>query len=100
MPSRVLVIGLGPESDLSLDTLRVVGRVALREAVRLKAKHVSFAPTIRDQGNNSIDVGQGDRAVVENVILAYDTEKRAASTTSRRDIRHRGLDRRGGTYLL
>jgi len=76
VPSRVLVIGLGPESDLSLDTLRVVGRVALREAVRLKAKHVSFAPTIRDQGNNSIDVGQGDRAVVENVILAYDTEKR------------------------
>jgi Cytosol aminopeptidase family, N-terminal domain len=67
VPSRVLVIGLGPESDLSLDTLRVVGRVALREAVRLKAKHVSFAPTIRDQG---------DRAVVENVILAYDTEKR------------------------
>jgi hypothetical protein len=76
VPSRVLVIGLGPESDLSLDTLKVVGRVALREAVRLKAKHVSFAPTIRDQGNNSIDVGQGDRAVIENVILAYDTEKR------------------------
>ena len=76
VPSRVLVIGLGPESDLSLDTLRVVGRVALQEAVRLKAKHVSFAPTIRNQGNNSIDVGQGDRAVVENVILACDTEKR------------------------
>ena len=76
VPSRVLVIGLGPESDLSLDTLRVVGRVTLQEEVRLKAKHVSFTPTIRNQGNNSIDVGQGDRAVVENVILACDTEKR------------------------
>jgi Cytosol aminopeptidase family, N-terminal domain len=76
VPARVLVIGLGPESDLSLDTLRWSAGWRWREAVRLKAKHVSFPPTIRDQGNNAIDVGQGDRAVVENMILAYDTEKR------------------------
>jgi hypothetical protein len=76
VPPRLLVIGLGPESDLSLETLRLVGRAALREAVSLKAKHVSFAPTIRDQGNVALDVGQGDKAVIENVILAYDTEKR------------------------
>jgi hypothetical protein len=75
-PRRILVIGLGAEKNLSLDTLRVVGRVALREAVRLKVAEVSFAPTIRDQGNTAIDVGDGDRAVVEEVLLAYDTEKR------------------------
>lgn len=75
-PKRVLVIGLGAEKDLSLDTLRVVGRVAVREAVRLRASDVAFAPTIRDQGNSTIDVGEGDRAVVEQVLLAYDTEKR------------------------
>lgn len=75
-PKRVLVIGLGPESALSLDTLRVVGRVAAREAVRLHAADVAFAPVIRDQGNNTIDVGDGDRAVAEQVLLAYDTEKR------------------------
>jgi Cytosol aminopeptidase family, N-terminal domain len=76
VPSRLLVIGLGPESQLSLETLKTVGRVALREAVAAKAKNVSFAPVLRDQGNSVLDVGEGDRAVVENVILAYDTEKR------------------------
>src|SRR5262249_27333965 len=59
-PKRVLVIGLGPEKDLSLDTLRLVGRVALREAVRLRAKDVAFAPVIRDQGNSVLDVGEVD----------------------------------------
>ncbi|HUN81239.1 MAG TPA: M17 family peptidase N-terminal domain-containing protein [Phycisphaerae bacterium] len=78
-PYRVLVIGLGPEKDLSLDTLRTVGRVALREAVNLRAKDVAFAPVIRDQGNSSIDVGLGDRAIVEQIVLAYDTEKRLQS---------------------
>src|SRR3984893_9427647 len=34
---RFMVIGLGEEKDLSLDTLRVVGRIAAREAVRLQA---------------------------------------------------------------
>src|SRR5277367_3001555 len=38
IPAKLfLIIGLGDESTLSLDTLRVVGRVAAREAVRLKA---------------------------------------------------------------
>ena len=73
---RFLVIGLGEEKDLSLDTLRIVGRIAAREAVRLKAKHVAWAPVIRDQGNTKIDVGEGDRAFVESVLSAYDTEQR------------------------
>jgi hypothetical protein len=73
---RFLVIGLGDEKDLSLDSLRVVGRIAAREAVRLKAKHVAWAPVIRDQGNSTIDVGEGDRAFVEQMLSAYDTEKR------------------------
>ena len=57
-----MVIGLGDEKDLSLDSLRVVGRIAAREAVRLKAKHVAWAPVIRDEGNSTIEVGQGDRS--------------------------------------
>jgi hypothetical protein len=31
---------------------------------------------IRDQGNSAIDVGEGDRAFVEQLLSAYDTEKR------------------------
>ena len=71
-----MVIGLGDEKDLSLDSLRVVGRIAAREAVRLQAKHVAWAPVIRDEGNTTIDVGEGDRAFIEQMLSAYDTEKR------------------------
>src|SRR6266705_4100514 len=73
---QFMVIGLGDEKDLSLDTLRLVGRIAAREAVRLKAKHVAWAPVIRDEGNTTIEVGEGDRAFVEQFLCAYDTEKR------------------------
>jgi hypothetical protein len=71
-----MVIGLGDEKDLSLDSLRVVGRIAAREAVRLKAKHVAWAPVIRDEGNSTIEVGLGDRTFAEEFLSAYDTEKR------------------------
>ena len=71
-----MVIGLGEEKDLSLDSLRVVGRIAAREAVRLNAKHVAWAPVIRDEGNTALDVGEGDRAFIEQMLSAYDTEKR------------------------
>jgi hypothetical protein len=72
----VLVIGLGDEEKLSLDTLRVAGRVAARESVRLKAKNVAWAPVIRDQGNSTLDVGGSDAEFVEQTLLAYDTERR------------------------
>src|ERR1039458_347673 len=41
---RFMVIGLGDEKDLSLDTLRIIGRIAACEAVRLKAQYVAWAP--------------------------------------------------------
>ena len=31
---------------------------------------------IRDEGNSTIEVGEGDRAFVEQMLSAYDTEKR------------------------
>ena len=73
---HLLLIGLGDEKNLSLDTLKVVGRVAANEAIRLQARNVSFAPTIRDQGNTTIGVGDGDGTVVENLLLTYDTNRR------------------------
>ena len=75
-PKQVLLIGVGDESDLSLEKLKLAGRIAAREAVRLKAANVSFAPTMRDQGSSRIDVGDGDAAFVEAWVLAYDTEKK------------------------
>ena len=75
-PKQVLLIGVGDEASLSLDRLKTVGAIAAREATRLKASHVSFAPTLRDQGSTRIDVGDGDAAFVSGWILAYDTEKK------------------------
>jgi hypothetical protein len=74
--TRFMLIGLGEEKDLSLDSLQVIGRIAAREAIRLKARRVAWAPVIRDQGVSTIDVGEGDRAFVEQMLSAYDTEKR------------------------
>src|SRR5260221_694277 len=51
---RFMVIGLGEEKDWSLDSLRVVVRIAAREAVRLEAKQVAWARVIRDEGNTEL----------------------------------------------
>ncbi len=72
----LLLVGLGDESKLSLDTMERVGKVALREAVRLGAKKVAFAPLIRDQGNSTLKTGDVEVAVVRGVLLAYDTDRR------------------------
>jgi len=73
---RLLLIGLGDESTLSLDRMEQVGRVALREAARLGARDVAFAPMIKDAGNDEIPAGDVETAVTRGMLLAYDTEKR------------------------
>jgi hypothetical protein len=75
-PKQLLIVGLGDEESLSLGTLERVGRVALREAARLGAQRVAFAPLLRDQGNSKFGVGDIERAVTRGMLLAYDTEKR------------------------
>ena len=75
-PKRLLLIGLGDEASLSLERMEKVGRVALREAVKLGVGKVAFAPLIRDQGNDKLRTGDVAMAVSRGVLLAYDTEKR------------------------
>jgi hypothetical protein len=72
----LLLVGLGDEADVSLKLMEAVGRVALREAARLGARRVGFAPLIRDQGNSKIGTGDVETAVVRGMLLAYDTERR------------------------
>jgi hypothetical protein len=72
----LLLIGLGDEGRLSLDTMERVGKVGLREAVRLGAARVAFAPLVRDQGNSVFKTGDVETAVVRGMLLAYDTERR------------------------
>lgn len=81
-PKQVLLLGIGEESALSLDRLRLAGAIAARESLRLKATEVSWAPTLRDQGSSRIDVADGDAAFVGGWILAYDTQMK---------LQHQGL---------
>jgi hypothetical protein len=77
-PKQVLLIGVGKESELTVEKLKLAGKIAARQAVSVRAAHVSFAPTLRDQGSSRIDVGEGDAAVAEQMVLAYDTQMRLA----------------------
>ena len=72
----LLLVGLGPEESLSLKVLERVGHVSLRQAAQAGVKRVAFAPLIRDQGNSKISAGVVEIAVVQGMLLAYDTKKR------------------------
>jgi hypothetical protein len=72
----LLLVGLGPEEALSPNVLERVGRVSLRQAAQAGVKRVAFAPLIRDQGKSKISAGDVEIAVVQGMLLAYDTEKR------------------------
>ena len=70
------MVGVGDEQALSLETMRSVGIVALRNAMLIDASSVSFAAALQDQNVKKLDVGDSAAAVVTGAILAYDTEKR------------------------
>jgi len=75
-PTQLLLIGLGEETSLDLATLERIGRLALRQAAAVGAKKVAFAPLLRDQGNDTLSIGDVETAVVRGMLLAYDTDKR------------------------
>jgi hypothetical protein len=72
----LLLVGLGKEESLSLEVMERIGRVSLRAAAKAGVKRVAFAPLLRDQGNSKLPTGDVEIAVVQAMLLAYDTEKR------------------------
>ena len=97
-PKRLLLVGLGDENALSLDTLERVGKVSLRMAAALGVRRVAFAPLLRDQGDCKFGTGDVGRAVTRGMVLAYDADKRL--TTWRRRLRSkRGWTKQGRTIL-
>lgn len=72
----LLLVGLGDEDSLSVDVMEQVGTVALREAARLGVNRVAFAPLIRDQGDSKLPTGDVETAVLNGILLAYDTDRR------------------------
>jgi hypothetical protein len=75
-PKRLLLVGLGDEETLSLETLERVGKISLRMAAALGVRRVAFAPLLRDQGNSKFGTGDVGRAVTRGMLLAYDVDKR------------------------
>jgi hypothetical protein len=73
---QLLLVGIGDQQSLSLERMERVGRVAYREAARLGAARVAFAPLIRDQGNDRLPTGEVARLVVRGLLLARDTDVR------------------------
>jgi hypothetical protein len=74
-PKRLLLVGLGEESEVSLETLERVGKESLRMASAIGAQQIAFAPLIRDQGNSKFSTGDVGQAVIRGMLLAYDTEQ-------------------------
>jgi hypothetical protein len=72
---QLLIIGLGKPDELSLDLMRSVGRVGMREALRLGVTRYAHASDLRDGGSEKFGVGEVARAVVEGALSAYATDK-------------------------
>lgn len=75
-PKQILLLGYGDEKQFSLETIERIGTTAVREAIRLKAARVAFAPAIRDQGVEKFHGRDLARSFIRSIVLAYDTEKR------------------------
>lgn len=78
-PRQLLLIGLGKPEALSLELLKSVGRVGLREALRMGARQYAQAFDLRD---GAFGVGKVAQSIIEGALSAYATE---------RDLQERGL---------
>lgn len=72
---HLLLIGLGQPEDLSLDLMKSVGRVGMREARRLGVTRYAHASDLHDGGSEKFGVGEVARSVIEGALSAYATEK-------------------------
>ena len=84
-PKLLLLVGLGDEGSLSPDTMERVGRTALRQAAKLGVERVTFAPLLRDQGNDKLAIGDVATAVIRGCCWP---------TTPTRGSRRKGWRRR------
>jgi len=75
-PKKILLVGYGDESKMSLDVMRRVAVISTREAIRLGAKKAAYAPALIDQGYNKLHAREVAATFLQGVALAYDTEKR------------------------
>ncbi len=75
-PKQVLMVGYGSKDKFALDAFKGVAAVTAREAVRLKAKKIAFAPAIIDQGYDKLHAKDVAPVFTRAFLTAYDTEVR------------------------
>ncbi|SHG21344.1 Cytosol aminopeptidase family, N-terminal domain [Chryseobacterium arachidis] len=78
---KLLLIGLGNRNSFDAELMKEVGSVAMREALRLKVKTVSFASDIKDAGIDSPTA-----LVAENVVLGAFDAYRAQSYLNQKHL--------------
>jgi hypothetical protein len=64
---KLLIIGLGDSESFTPQRMRLVGKIAFREAERLGVAHPFFAPTVLDGGVTNFSTGK----VAEEVVLGF-----------------------------
>lgn len=78
---KLLLIGLGNRNSFDAELMKEVGSVAMREALKLKVKTVSFASDIKDAGIDSPTA-----LVAENVVLGAFDAYRAQSYLNQKHL--------------
>ncbi len=81
-PRQLLLIGLGQPEELSLELLKSVGRVGMREALRMGVRQYAQSFDLRDGGSTAFSIGDVARSIIEGALSAYATE---------RELQERGL---------
>jgi hypothetical protein len=74
----ILIIGLGNPLTLSSETLERALRVSVREAIRVQACTVAFAPNLLDAGLTDLEFLHVEAAMVRGVISGLHAEYRLA----------------------
>ena len=71
IPARnLLLIGLGDPASLTLQALTSLGRVAAREAIKLKVSGFSFAPSLKDAGLSLFSAAEVSVALATGMMQA------------------------------
>jgi hypothetical protein len=71
---KLLLIGLGDRNTFTPDLMTDIGRVGMREALRLGVSSYSHASDLKDAGIDS-PTGEVAQNVVRGALEAYETER-------------------------
>lgn len=75
---RLLLVGLGDPARLSLEALGGVGRVAVREAIKLEEPSFCFAPSLKDAGFGGFPAADVSTALALGMVSAIATAQALA----------------------